>query len=1147
MRAMARRDSEQQMDAHSKAATSRMPDYRPGRLARELATAGFRPKLKVDQPGDVYEQEADEIADRVMRSRPTGDVSGSPRGECCSGCASGVGCSGSVQRQAAATDPAAHGSEVSSETESRIRSGGSVGQPLPGPTRAFFEPRLVRDLGHVRVHTGPDAVLLSEDMHARAFTHGSHVWLGSGVSAEPSHTLAHELAHVVQSDRGAAHQLRRQASRSPNVREKAQKSYDARAPQTKLTMSLFNAAYPGIMSALDYQHRKIWFDIIAGWQANREIDEKLRAMDQKAREEAWSDPSYGTFRLTPQYKARAAAINAHRKFVDEGTSRAPLDPAKILKAEISAPQRWNVDAEHRFRTWAVEYFSARPLEAELSTRHELASTWEKKEHPELEGGFHANLLWGGSRLWNTGGYIGWDDLMRIPEFHNKYEADVSNGPNIQAIQAAIHELASHITEMKIEHENRSESNAEHGVIRHISEALGGPSKTELAILRLRVQLHPDDTDAKADLAEKEAEAGSYPRMKGPEGIWFEPDTQLVAARRFLKAGEIELAAGAVAECQRATAIATARLAGYERRVMSGAGLAVKWLQRAKTAGKIASAFTGAGGIVRASLTAAGYTFAQEGSQQVVAHWIDPSNKIDIVGLTEEAAVDGLATLFGGLTQGAFTKALSARFEARMVASGLSEATTRTALSAAGATAASFYNVPAKVVLDKIIAGKAMPHSLSDVCDMVVTEAVQSGAMDVVGGYVHTPGAGRGIEPTPGKTGPEVTPPKELVEALAGGEASSATRLASVAGHDVKLTKSGLLVICTECTWLRERFARELADDPALLTRMTEAEGKAAKGLLDAADRAEVSALTAELQRAREARLVADVGPLAAQVAAAGDVRAAFAPVLARRPAISSELAKLEQALASAAKVDPSVVAKIGNLQARLAQLHEIDAISKAPRNAQILEVSADKAAANYYETIAGAVPGPPVVLEFPDGSRIWRDTLDGPIRHEATLGKPVGRAGMERDKVTAAKHGNLPPGPNYQLAHSLGQGTGFESPYGVCYAPGRVNQTLQNHGIEAYMRRLAARAAPGEAFRVLTKTTVHPGTLRLATMDYTIVRVAGGQAQEVATYSIRVTSSAEHPLVTAGILQFSPTTAGQAVAGRVQLPRVLTRPFSFAY
>jgi hypothetical protein len=577
-----------------------------------------------------------------------------------------------------------------------------------------------------------------------------------------------ELLQETVGNRAVATLVQRDKGTTGGAQEKRE---NKKAP---LTLSMFRAAYPGIMNALDYEHTTVWFDIIAGWQVNREVDEKLQAMDQRARENAMSDPSYGAYRLTGQYQARAAAIEARRKFVDEGASRAPLDASKILKADITAPQPWNVDAEHRFRTWAVSYLTSAPFEAELSTRRELVSQWERTEHPELEGGFHANLLWGGQRIWNTGGYVGWDDLMHLPGVPEKYVADVTNGPHIQAIRAAIVELSAHIDQMMAEHENRSDKNAEHGIVRHVSEALGGPTLFELQILRLRVQANPDDTDAKANLAEKEAEAGSYPKMKGPDGIWFEPQTMLSAARRFFEGGQVELAAAAIAECQKTTAIATARFAGYERRVMKGAGVAVKWLERAKTAGKIASAFTGAGGIVRASITAAGYTFAQEGTQQVVAHWIDPANKIDLVGLTQQAAIDGLATLFGGLTQGAFVNALSARFGARMVASGISETTTKTVLSLAGATTASFYNVPAKLVLDKIIAGKAMPRSLSDICDMVVVEAVQSGAMDVAGGYIRKSGAKPETAPetAPGATSPKVAPLQEVVHALAGPEGAA---------------------------------------------------------------------------------------------------------------------------------------------------------------------------------------------------------------------------------------------------------------------------------------------------------------------------------------------------------------------------------------
>ena len=370
--------------------------------------------------------------------------------------------------------------------------------------------------------------------------------------------------------------------------------------------------------------------------------------------------------------------------------------------------------------------------------------------------------------------------MHITEFSERYEAEVSNGPEIQALRTGIHKVGSHIQTMKIQHQALSDANAEHGVVRHISEALGSPSPLEIAILRETVKQnaphmkHEEALALENLLAEKEAETGNYPKLKDNEqgeGIWHNPDLQLAAAERFYEAGQIELALGALSECEESTTLATSRFAGYERRVMGGAGIAVTWLERAKTAGKVASAFTGTGGVVRAAFGAAGYTFAQEGSQQVVAHWIDPSNKIDLGGLAEQAAIEGLASLFGGVTQGAFVEALTARFGARLLARGWSKTMTKTAISAWGATTASFYNVPAKIVLDRVIAGKAMPSSLAEVSKMVVDEAITAAPMDLAGSFVHAtsakPEPAVASEPGGPHAGPEIAPPREVVDSLAG--------------------------------------------------------------------------------------------------------------------------------------------------------------------------------------------------------------------------------------------------------------------------------------------------------------------------------------------------------------------------------------------
>ncbi len=135
-------------------------------------------KLEVGQPGDEYEQEADRTADAIMEmpephgQRRTENQSGAPHGRIEPGLATHI---------------------------SAMRGNG---QPLPGPVRAFFEPRLGYDFSQVRVHTGGSAAKISREINAQAFTLGNDIVFGTGQYA-PGTTagqrlLAHELTHVIQ-------------------------------------------------------------------------------------------------------------------------------------------------------------------------------------------------------------------------------------------------------------------------------------------------------------------------------------------------------------------------------------------------------------------------------------------------------------------------------------------------------------------------------------------------------------------------------------------------------------------------------------------------------------------------------------------------------------------------------------------------------------------------------------------------------------------------------------------------------------------------------------------------------------------------------------------------------------------------------------
>jgi hypothetical protein len=95
----------------------------------------------------------------------------------------------------------------------------SPGQRLDASTRAFFEPRIGRDLSSVRVHTDAGAAASSRAIHARAYAHGNHIAFGQGQFAPESaagrRLLAHELVHVLQASSSLVH--RAEAEGQPDI------------------------------------------------------------------------------------------------------------------------------------------------------------------------------------------------------------------------------------------------------------------------------------------------------------------------------------------------------------------------------------------------------------------------------------------------------------------------------------------------------------------------------------------------------------------------------------------------------------------------------------------------------------------------------------------------------------------------------------------------------------------------------------------------------------------------------------------------------------------------------------------------------------------------------------------------------------------
>jgi len=184
-------------------------------------TGAIKAKLSISQPNDPDEQEADRVADRIMRMEDPGTLSSSTdviHRKCASCGGTSTPCptceaEPRLQRKAAG--------ESSSSVPHRPAGLAGSGQPLPTSVRAFFEPRFGLDFSRVRVHDDASAAESARGIHARAFTAGRHVAFAAGEYAPYTSVglrlLAHELAHVEQQrDPGRLEQSEARLQRIPD-------------------------------------------------------------------------------------------------------------------------------------------------------------------------------------------------------------------------------------------------------------------------------------------------------------------------------------------------------------------------------------------------------------------------------------------------------------------------------------------------------------------------------------------------------------------------------------------------------------------------------------------------------------------------------------------------------------------------------------------------------------------------------------------------------------------------------------------------------------------------------------------------------------------------------------------------------------------
>jgi hypothetical protein len=196
-------------------------------IRRIVGNRGIQRKLTIGEPNDTYEQEADQVADRVMRlsdadiAQP--DIagrSGTRVQRLCSTCAgekqavedqrgpveAGHPCPACRAQNHVQTKSMGSQSTPDASAEADIHRLQGGGSPLDSATREYFEPRFGRSFADVRIHSGSLAARAAQGVQAKAFTLGKDVVFNHGEyqpnSESGKRLLGHELTHVIQQGGG---------------------------------------------------------------------------------------------------------------------------------------------------------------------------------------------------------------------------------------------------------------------------------------------------------------------------------------------------------------------------------------------------------------------------------------------------------------------------------------------------------------------------------------------------------------------------------------------------------------------------------------------------------------------------------------------------------------------------------------------------------------------------------------------------------------------------------------------------------------------------------------------------------------------------------------------------------------------------------
>jgi hypothetical protein len=170
----------------------------PSPAASEVLHTRIQRKLSIGASNDIYEKEADAMADKVIDMKIPEPVKFSSAknniNRKCSHCEEEEE---QLQRKESNSDPI---SEAPSIVQNVLSS--SYGKSMDDDTRSFMESRFNYDFSDVKIHDGELAAKSADSINALAYTSGNNIVFNSqqyNPDSDPGKKLlAHELTHVIQ-------------------------------------------------------------------------------------------------------------------------------------------------------------------------------------------------------------------------------------------------------------------------------------------------------------------------------------------------------------------------------------------------------------------------------------------------------------------------------------------------------------------------------------------------------------------------------------------------------------------------------------------------------------------------------------------------------------------------------------------------------------------------------------------------------------------------------------------------------------------------------------------------------------------------------------------------------------------------------------